>query len=378
MTGEFDLIDAIVATLGAATEGPGVVLGPGDDAALLRLDDGDQLVSSVDTLVEAVHFPTGAPPERIARRALGVAVSDLAAMGARPLGVLIAAVLPAATDARWVRAFARGLAEPARAWGAPVVGGNLARGPLSISVTVLGALPEGAALTRGWARPGDQIWVSGPLGGAAAALARGAVFERDRYAEPGCERYFEPQPRLELGVRLRGIATAAIDVSDGLAADLTHLARASGVTLALDASSVPLYPGSTLEQALHGGDDYELAFTAPPGIDVRIAAGPRMPLSPQQGAARSLDVSSDRSADRSVDGSANRSADMRADRGTETRTGQGSTQGAGVATEPQAAAGDDRSPQLVCIGRALARGSEGADLLLDGAPLAARGFDHFG
>ncbi len=167
-------------------------------------------------------------------------------------------------DPQWTRQLAAGMARAAEAAGVPVVGGNIARGPLTITVSVHGWVPEGEAITRAGARPGDGVYVTGELGGAAAALARGGL--ADRHVEADLDaldaRYFLPAPRLEAGRRLRGSASAAIDVSDGLLQDLGHLCRASGVGAELDSALVPVMAGANLEHALSGGDDYELCFTA--------------------------------------------------------------------------------------------------------------------
>jgi len=269
--GEFELIDAIVAELGSASGGPAVVVGPGDDAAVVAVPAGHQLVTSVDTLVAGIHFPLAAPARLIAERALRVSVSDLAAMGATPLAAVVALVLPTTTRAEWVRELSAGFANAAKILGCPVTGGNLTAGELSLSVTVQGLVPEGEALLRSGAQAGDDVWVSGALGGAALALSHYALNEKtlaeadasgvDLTAEQA--RYYLPSPRVELGVVLRKLATSAIDISDGLAADLGHIAAASGVNIDLTAELIPTFAGAALTQALHGGDDYELCFTAP-------------------------------------------------------------------------------------------------------------------
>ncbi len=264
--GEFELIDAIVAELGAASGGPAVVVGPGDDAAVVTVPTGHQLVTSVDTLVADIHFPIRAPARLIAERALRVSVSDLAAMGATPLAAVVALVLPTTTQARWVRDLSAGFASAAKILGCPVTGGNLTAGELSLSVTVQGIVPAGDALLRSGAQVGDDVWVSGALGGAAVALQDNSLTQIDAAGadmSAAQERYYLPPPRLALGVALRKFATSAIDISDGLAADLGHIAKASGLGIDLTAQQIPRFAGATLAQALHGGDDYELCFTAP-------------------------------------------------------------------------------------------------------------------
>jgi len=259
---EFSLIEVIRQELGAAAEGPGVRVGPGDDAAVIALRPGHELVASIDTLVADVHFPGDADAELIGQRALRVSLSDLAAMGAEPLYALVSLTLPW-DDADWVRGLARGMAGAARALGVAVTGGNLARGPLNLAVAVQGQLPAGTALRRSGAAPGQTVYLSGPVGGAAAAVARGGLSGCRPGALDGLEHaYFEPEIDLPLGQRLRDWAGAAIDVSDGLLQDLAHLCRASDVAMDLRGSAVPVATGATAAQALSGGDDYRLAFTA--------------------------------------------------------------------------------------------------------------------
>jgi len=277
---EFSLIDAIVAALGDATSGRGVVLGPGDDASIATLPPDCDLVSSIDAFVEGVHFPRGAPGAHVGHRVLGASASDLAAMGADPLHALVAVTL-GAEHGHWVVDLARGLGAAARSFGIAIVGGNLARGPLAITVSVHGYAPRGVALRRSGARAGDRVFVSGDVGAAGAALASLphdpppiATLARARFGDAcyGVARYYLPQPRLALGVALRGVATAAIDVSDGLVADLGHVCRASGVGARIELERVPIAPGVDAERAIAAGDDYELVFTAPPGADERLAS----------------------------------------------------------------------------------------------------------
>lgn len=277
MIGEFELIDLITAELGDQTRGTWVGLGPGDDAALLMVPVGEQLAVSVDTLIPDVHFPARAHPELIGYRSLAISASDLAAMGANPLGALVALVLPRDGSVDWVRGLARGLARACADFELPIVGGNLARGSHSISVTVHGSVAAEAALCRTGAAVGDRVWVSGQLGGAAYALEGYIPHTAAKTAKHALERatpdsldgslapYFCPKPRLQLGRYLRGRASAAIDISDGLVADLGHLCRASQVAVELHAVALPNAPKASLEQVLFGGDDYELCFCAPLG-----------------------------------------------------------------------------------------------------------------
>ena len=246
---------------------PDVILGIGDDAAVLAVPPDRELVVTVDNLVAGVHFPPELAAEAVGHRALAVSLSDLAAMGAEPAWVLLALTLPEA-DERWLTDFSRGLFALARRHGVALVGGNMARGPLDIGVTAQGLVPKGEALTRRDPQPGDLIYVTGNPGDAAAGLRLFQAGHRD-YAHPCLRRFAYPEPRLAEGVALRGIASACIDVSDGLLADLGHLleARGFGANLALEKLplSEELRALHGLEQARHlaltGGDDYELCFT---------------------------------------------------------------------------------------------------------------------
>lgn len=273
--GEFELIRHYFAAASCAQGGEGVVLGIGDDCALLELPVGEQLAVSTDTLVEGVHFPAACDPLLLGQRSLAVAVSDLAAMGADPIGVTLALTLPG-VGADWLRQFADGLNLMAHRCGVSLIGGDTTRGPLSITVTVFGKVPAGQALRRSGARPGDLLCVGGHLGNAAGALPlvlgqRQAPVE---VAEPLLAHYWSPMPQLVLGRRLRGLATAALDISDGLLADCGHIAKASGVALEVNAEQVPVSPAleaflgreAALYAALTGGDDYVLAFTLPEAL----------------------------------------------------------------------------------------------------------------
>lgn len=264
--GEFALIEQFFASLGSARGD--VRLGVGDDGAVLRPVPGFDLIAVSDTLVEGVHFPTGSAPDSIGHRALAVNLSDIAAMGATPAWALLALTLPQA-DADWLAGFARGFGALARRHGVSLVGGDTTRGALMISVQVLGMVPPGTELRRSGAQAGDEIWVSGSPGEASAGLARLATASA---LEPLSQRFLFPTPRLALGERLRGIASACIDISDGLAGDLAKLAAASGVRAELDAARLPVSslllgacgPVEARERLLGGGDDYELLFTVPP------------------------------------------------------------------------------------------------------------------
>ena len=271
--GEFELIRRFFAAAACAAPAAEVALGIGDDCALLAPPAGEQLAVSTDTLVEGVHFPAGCDPFLLAQRALAVSASDLAAMGAAPLAFTLALTLPQAA-AEWLQGFARGLDAMARQCGLALVGGDTTRGPLSMTLTVFGRVPAGQALTRAGARPGDLLCVGGPLGEAGAALE--LVLERRsapaEVAEPLLARYWTPAPQFGLGLALRGKASAALDISDGLLADCGHIARASGVALLVEcqrlqasaALSGLLAGEEALRQQLAAGDDYVLVFTLPP------------------------------------------------------------------------------------------------------------------
>lgn len=270
--GEFELIHRYFAAAACAAPVPGVARGIGDDCALLQLRPGEQLAVSTDTQVAGVHFPACHDPFLLAQRTLAAAASDLAAMGATPVGFTLALTLPQA-DPAWLEGFARGLDVMARACDLALIGGDTTRGPLNINVTVFGRLPAGQALLRSGARPGDLLCIGGPTGEAAAALPL-VLGERAAQGAGDAEllaRYWTPQPQLVLGQALRGLASAALDVSDGLLADCGHIAEQSAVALLIDAESVPLTAAlreaageRALPLALSGGDDYVLAFTLPP------------------------------------------------------------------------------------------------------------------
>jgi len=280
---EFELIDRLIAILGDVARGGRVLLGPGDDAALIETPPNTLAVATIDTLVAGVHFPPAAPADLIGIRALGVSVSDLAAMGADPGYVMIALTLPD-DPAAWIDGFARGVAAGAHRYDVKVVGGNIARGPLNVSVSAHGWVEPGTALRRAGAHVGDLVCVSGELGGAASALGRpdlasppsfDVVSSLDRAdSRYPLRRYYMPEPRLALGRALRGVATAAIDVSDGLVADLGHLCKASGVGGRIELDAVPVANGCAKALAATGGDDYELCFTVPPGSRDRLAEMP--------------------------------------------------------------------------------------------------------
>ncbi|HEX4649782.1 MAG TPA: thiamine-phosphate kinase [Steroidobacteraceae bacterium] len=279
---EFELIERYFRDCGAARSD--VVAGVGDDAALLLPSPDSELVAATDTLVAGVHFPEGSPPASIGHRALAVNLSDLAAMGARPAWALLALTLPAAEDA-WLAEFAAGLGALARAHRVALVGGDTTRGPLTVTVQLLGHVPRGSALRRSGGRAGDALFVSGTPGDAAAGLA----LEQGRLTAPPDaltylrERFLLPTPRMALGERLRGFASACIDVSDGLLGDAGKLALASGSGLEISFDALPVSEllaravgeDEARTLALRGGDDYELLFTVhPEKLDALLAELP--------------------------------------------------------------------------------------------------------
>jgi thiamine-monophosphate kinase len=233
---------------------PAVALGIGDDAALLHPSAGMELAVSTDLLLEGRHFRAGTDARKLGHKALAVNLSDLAAMGAAPRWATLALALPAADEA-WLDGFARGFFALAERFGVELVGGDTTRGPLAVCVTILGEVPAGLALVRAGAFPGDDIWVSGELGGAALGLA-----QPENAA--AALRLDAPEPRVELGERLRGIANAAIDVSDGFAQDLGHILERSAAGALVEYDRLPKFSGADAHQVLSGGDDYELVFTA--------------------------------------------------------------------------------------------------------------------
>ena len=278
MLAEFDLIRRyFTSSQEAAAASNGVTLGCGDDATLLVPQAGQQLAVSVDTSVVDVHFPREAPAFAVGHRALAVALSDLAAMGATSRWCLMALTFDqrAFTDDEaahaWLAEYARGFHTLSQQHTTTLVGGDVTSGALSIGVTVMGEVPVGEALTRGGAQAGDLIAVTGALGGGAGGLALWKQGERD-LTHPLLRRYLLPEPRLAAGVALRGLASAALDISDGLLADLAHLREASKVGAVLEVEALPLAEGlerhlgrkAAQQAALSGGDDYELLITLAP------------------------------------------------------------------------------------------------------------------
>jgi thiamine-monophosphate kinase len=287
---EFELIERFFTRPARA---PSVRLSVGDDAALLAPSPGCEIAVSVDMLVSGRHFHADTDPQKLGHKTLAVNLSDLAAMGATPRWALLAGSLPG-NDPKWLAAFARGFHALADAYGVDLVGGDTTRGPLTLCVTIMGEVPAGKALLRSGAQVGDDVYLSGEVGDAALALAAmdGRLSLDAQALCAARERLETPTPRIALGLALRGVATAALDVSDGLVGDLTHILERSGVGATVDLGAIPrsaalarLADGPhrrlALECLLAGGDDYELCFTASPssaGRVAAIAAGAKLPL----------------------------------------------------------------------------------------------------
>ena len=270
--GEFDLIARIRARVATRAD---VVLGIGDDAALLAPPPGRQLVVTADTLNDGVHFPRGTSPADIGWKALAVNLSDLASMGAEPAWCTLSLSLPQ-SDPAWIEGFLDGFLDLAGQHDIALVGGDTTRGPLSIAVTAMGLVEPGRALRRDGARVGDEVWVTGTLGDAAGGLAL-----LDREPVPALRaRLDRPTPRVAAGRALAGIATACVDVSDGLLADLGHVCARSHVAARIDVDALPasaalmevIGEADRIALQASGGDDYELCFTAPADAGADIGA----------------------------------------------------------------------------------------------------------
>ena len=270
---EFQLIDELFAPLAAGFPG---ALGLRDDAALLVPEPGNELVATVDAMVAGVHFLPDDPPDLVARKLVRVNLSDLAAKGAHPYAVMLACAFPKGTGVDWLRGFAKGLGQDLREFGVALAGGDTVAtpGPLTLSLTAFGQVGKGRAVLRSGARAGDRLWVTGTIGDGALGLAaaRGLLGVGATDAAFLADRYRLPRPRVRAGQGLAGVASAGMDVSDGLLQDLGHLCRASGVAAVVEVESVPMSDAaraalaadvSLLATVLTGGDDYELLFTAP-------------------------------------------------------------------------------------------------------------------
>jgi thiamine-monophosphate kinase len=270
---EFELIARLFAPL--ANSAPGA-FGLTEDAATIAPSPGEELVVTMDALVEGVHFLRSDPPDSIAKKSLRMNLSDLAAKGAAPMAYLLALSLPDWTDFAWLEAFARGLGEDQRKFNISLIGGDTTHtpGPLTLAITAFGSIPRGTMLRRSGAKAGDILFVSGTIGDAGGGLVvlkseAGPISDLER--EALVARYREPSPRLSLGLALRRIANAALDVSDGLLADVAHIAETSKVRIEIDAARIPVSPAlrafwgdaqAARVRAATAGDDYEIAFTA--------------------------------------------------------------------------------------------------------------------
>jgi thiamine-monophosphate kinase len=280
---EFQVIAELFAPLARSYPG---ALGLTDDVALLAADADHETAVTVDAMVAGVHFLPDDPADLVARKLIRVNLSDLAAKGARPFAVMLAAAFPKGTDLDWLRRFAKGLSEDTCEFGIALIGGDTVAtpGPLTLSLTALGKVERGRAVLRSAAKAGDVVWVSGTIGDGALGLRAaqggwaGLTTDHVKYL---ADRYRVPRPRLALGAGLPGLAHAGMDVSDGLVQDLGHICRASGLGAEIEAAAVPLSPAaqaalagdhSLLATILTGGDDYELLFTAPPDATEAIAA----------------------------------------------------------------------------------------------------------
>ena len=276
MASEFELIRRFFQRPSRHTD-----LAVGDDAALMRVGEHMQLAVSSDMLVAGTHFLPDTDPRALGWKALAVNISDLAAMGAQARWVTLALSLPTAEET-WLAAFAGGFLDACDTFGVDLVGGDTTRGPLNLCPTIFGEVPCGAAITRAGAAPGDDLWISGQPGRAALALAhlRGSLVLDEASRDDFLDALHRPQPRAALGIALRGIASAMLDVSDGLLGDLGHLLDASGVGAELEFNALPLAPlraagvgaQAALAALLGGGDDYELLFTAAPSQRSALAA----------------------------------------------------------------------------------------------------------
>jgi thiamine-monophosphate kinase len=271
MVGEQEMIAAIrKRALGTGWRKKGILsLGIGDDCAILRPRRNQEVVVTTDLSLENVHFHRQwHPPESVGHRCLARGLSDLAAMGARPEAAFLSLALPEELTGEWVERFFNGLMGLAERCQVPLAGGDTAKAPMVIAdIVLVGGVPKGEALLRSGARVGDVLYVTGALGGSAAELLaleqQPAKFSG---ASPAGHPHLYPEPRLPAGRKVRRLATAAIDVSDGLSTDLAHLCEESGLAAEIDAGALPVDARATLEQALHGGEDYELLFTASPKI----------------------------------------------------------------------------------------------------------------
>jgi thiamine-monophosphate kinase len=289
--GEFELIDRLFAPLAHGLAG---AFDLKDDVAALPARAGHELVLKTDTTIESVHFLPGEPPDTVAQKALRRALSDHAAKGSTPEAYLLAIAIPENTEEIWLERFTEGLARDQKQFGIALAGGETNRTPgvLTITITMIGWVPEGRLVRRSGAKAGDDVWVTGSIGDAAGGLCllkKETVLQDAAARDHLVRRFRVPEPRLKFGMALSGFTSAAIDVSDGLVADLGHVADASGVRIEIDSASVPLSSElralwgnseETASRAASAGDDYEIAFTAPVEATGEIAAAARRTLTP--------------------------------------------------------------------------------------------------
>lgn len=260
-----------------AARAPQLAAGIGDDCAVLRAPGGHELLVTTDFSIEDTHFRRALhPPESVGHRCLARGLSDIAAMGGKPLASFLSLALPPQVRQAWVDSFLQGLLRLAKRYGAPLAGGDISstRGLIVADIVVVGSAPRGRALRRSGARVGDAIYVTGALGGSAASLRR--IIRGEKLKARSHPEHFFPTPRLEVGriLRERKLAHAAIDLSDGLSTDLSHICEQSRVGAVLYADAIPVARNSTIELALHGGEDYELLFTASAGVPEKLAGVP--------------------------------------------------------------------------------------------------------
>ena len=269
---EFELIHKYFSNWSGVGTEP--TLGIGDDAALLELEPDTQMVVAADTLVEGRHFPENADPGLVASRALRVNVSDMAAMGAEPLHYTLCLTLPS-SHIDWISLFSTRLREESERFSCSLIGGDTTRGQLCMSLQMLGKVKSGEALQRSGAKADDDIWVTGNLGDAAAYTSLN--FSDDWSSSSFAQKFWSPEPRLQFAQDISGLASACLDISDGLLADLGHICKASGVGAEISLSDIPQspelqdqFPDQSLQLAISGGDDYELCFTAPPESNAQL------------------------------------------------------------------------------------------------------------
>ncbi|MCG8671632.1 MAG: thiamine-phosphate kinase [Pseudomonadales bacterium] len=279
MANEFSLINKYFKPLGEAIASPNVVMGIGDDCALLANKPGYQLAVSTDTMVAGVHFFADAHPIDVGYKALAVNLSDLAAMGAEPAWFTLCLTLPG-RDENWIKGFVQGIEILAQQFAIPLVGGDTTKGPLSLSIQVAGWVPEDKGLTRSGAKVGDHLYVSGEIGWPYLGyqVSTSSLQLNDADQREGLERFLRPLPKLALGANLIDVASAALDISDGLTADLNHMLTASGIGAELDINALPLaaplgaMSDDIQRQAINFGDEYQLLFAVPSDKQTQLTA----------------------------------------------------------------------------------------------------------